>query len=383
MSNPASHVNSASRGWSRVTRAKVTLAGLTLAIAAASVALAASWAESSTGNQGGQIQPSYIRALGRLKVDVISCNTEFECRAIASNVRANSVDYWNLRFRWGSPIVMTRSSGLSGNLSTPESMACTTVNRCIVAGESSHDQYGTLLTTDDGGVHWSTIHAPKVLGGFLAIACNATSVCIATGVLGAIYSHDGGRTWRRATYPKGLTIIGSVTCLMGNRCVGSTSTAQPGFVVESIDRGHSWRTVSVGASRQESVWPVVCAAQQCIAVRQSESQSGSTIHASFSTAWLRDDSKGVFVRSYGASKEGLAMGASCFAAGSCMVVGVNESGSGPMWVSTQNYGRSWLSVVLSRGSGIVNSAVCTPTGRCVAQLSNFKGTGHSLAFVKL
>jgi hypothetical protein len=50
------------------------------------------------------------------------------------------------------------------------------------------------------------------------------------------------------------------------------------------------------------------------------------------------------------------MGASCFAAGSCMVVGVNESGSGPMWVSTQNYGRSWLSVVLSRGSGIVDSA---------------------------
>jgi photosystem II stability/assembly factor-like uncharacterized protein len=86
--------------------------------------------------------------------------------------------------------------------------------------------YGTLVTTHDGGRHWTT--APFPAGdGIQSLSCPTATECVAAGVTGqdqdtatVLVSHDGGATWRRGIIHGPLAAAPSpdVTCVDASHC---------------------------------------------------------------------------------------------------------------------------------------------------------------------
>jgi photosystem II stability/assembly factor-like uncharacterized protein len=84
-------------------------------------------------------------------------------------------------------------------------LACPAVDHCVVAGiraEKGRPASGAVLITKTGGRSWSYAALPRGLAQVVTMSCRATEQCSAVAITGggwvAIFSFDGGSTWRQA-----------------------------------------------------------------------------------------------------------------------------------------------------------------------------------------
>lgn len=124
-------------------------------------------------------------------------------------------------------------------------VTCPSATTCIAVGGVSA---GTIVTTTDGGRHWSTLEVAGT-SAFTGTSCIDSSHCVAVGDSGstasAVAVTTDGRTWRAISSPPSGTGLGSVSCVQSHcLAVGSTFSSSTGTttanVYSSSDGGQTW-----------------------------------------------------------------------------------------------------------------------------------------------
>lgn len=157
---------------------------------------------------------------------------------------------------------LARGTGQIGELSCTSSADCRGL-----AGPPGSDlsavPYASLVTTRDGGQHWTAAAFPA--GDWIeSVNCPATALCVAAGAAGpqqgtalVLVSHDGGITWRRGIIhgSTAAAVSPDVTCTDTSHCymlgfyMGSSSVTQQYSVFDtSTDGGVTWTASTFPAS---------------------------------------------------------------------------------------------------------------------------------------
>lgn len=154
-----------------------------------------------------------------------------------------------------------------------------------------------------------------------AVSCATASSCVAVGGAGGIeVSHNGGRTWAKATVPTRHFIYG-VACPTTKRCVVA---GDAGTVLVTEDGGRKWRKEKTGVHVPLSA--VACSdSQRCTAVGDGDTVIAT---ADGGSRWQRS-----FVGS------GVLDGVSCATSSQCAAV----TSSATSDLTTSN-GRNWASI---------------------------------------
>lgn len=220
---------------------------------------------------------------------------------------------------------------------------------------------------------------------YSAYACTpnlsgTSSLCLAVGVEGsapALYqSTTGGFTWNKINVGPAQGQFNTVSCITSTnavRCIvtGQTNTGQP-FLVETLDGGTSWNTVSVSMPVLGSLNFSTCAANgsntYCMAGGENTDLDGPLL--------VQSSGSGVWVSVPINPNYGLFNAGSCArynASIRCIAAGIN--GIAPILQETVDGGVNWndMSVVSAQAS--LNAVSCTPE-LCVAVGTDTSGSGE-------
>jgi photosystem II stability/assembly factor-like uncharacterized protein len=215
-------------------------------------------AVATTGDGGRSWTAAVVPGYGTGSLDTVTCPTPEECFAAgsiySSGGRAEVLASTDAGQRWSAEPVAGPSGGVS-------SLACWDRSNCAGPGylvSRGRLAGGALITTSDGGRHWSSRASP-VSSGAGGLACPAVRRCVLVGSTGqtpagyrpvVLYTRDG-TTWR-ATDLTGLPVVrlGSVACASADFCVavgqgrGSIGTPERGLlagvVLDSTTTGADW-----------------------------------------------------------------------------------------------------------------------------------------------
>jgi photosystem II stability/assembly factor-like uncharacterized protein len=313
------------------------------------------------------------------------------------NVSENSGANW-ARYQ------MPTGLGLTSSLTcpTPDSLEC-------VAG-GTYEASPALLSTSDGGVHWSEQSVPAKDGSPVELSCVSMTKCVGLfrtpvnplsfgerekasnviylgGTLSArIYSTtDGGRTWKKMAHLPVGDVPQSVSCALG-RCVVIAATPSQtvtggvtrGAVFTSADGGETWQRGTLpqgfgvlwsGPTQVDCVTFSTCWATGTVAVPHpgvSSSDSLVSVAASSDDGGLTWQAHPLPVdvsnpRLYSIS---------CSGPEDCWLAGWGSAPNGSplssVILSTFNGGDDWSQEDLSVAPGILFGAIsCSATNVCV------------------
>ena len=159
-----------------------------------------------------------------------------------------------------------------------DAVSCSSPGVCNVVGhvERNSDVSGpasdalVFLHTDDGGATWSSTVLPETTdelplqvvmasGSSVSMSCPTANNCIvlgtllnivATGVVDAWQTVDGGKTWTEHRIPNVSNPVSDLSCPTANDCwAGPATTSTPTFgnsLLHSSDGGTTWSQVPLG-----------------------------------------------------------------------------------------------------------------------------------------
>lgn len=126
------------------------------------------------------------------------------------------------------------------NVGVAFALSCPTATHCVGVATSS------TVTSDDGGLTWTTRYSP--LGPLRRVSCASATECLAMGDAPSpgqpavvIGSHDGGVSWTARTAPTGAQTLSSLSCATSTDCVAAGSVAgADDAIFRSADGGSTW-----------------------------------------------------------------------------------------------------------------------------------------------
>ena len=170
------------------------------------------------------------------------------------------------------------ASTLPLGISVLSGVTCRPTGRCVAVGVKGKDS-GIVLYSVDGGIKWSTGVFPSMSSYLSAVSCFSETSCSAIGyripsgkgisfdvvptlsfydnTIGpywgestatAIYSTDGGRSWRAGKLPSLVNSLYGISCILPHDCVaaGWDVNDQHAAAVYSTDGGRSWKAGVLG-----------------------------------------------------------------------------------------------------------------------------------------
>ncbi len=156
--------------------------------------------------------------------------------------------------------LVTADAGLHWSLVAPPkavtglgSVSCATPSACVALATTA-SQRGLVLSSLDGGRHWSTVSS-FAQPGFPAIRCVSATTCFrASGGYGpsgpipevVAVTFDGGRTFSRTATLRGAEQVNALSCPSANVCAVGGSTFTQG--VPSPGEGAAYATSNGGRS---------------------------------------------------------------------------------------------------------------------------------------
>lgn len=157
------------------------------------------------------------------------------------------------------------SSQVSGTTKALYGISCPSSTACFAVGAS-----GTIQATGDGGASWSAQVSGFPSTAINAISCGAANVCVAVGPGIAIYTTDGGVTWKSGALPP-VTLNG-VSCPSTSICfaVGEQATA-----LKTADGGATWAQLNPNVM-QNGFSSISCASTTTCLAHESGGMVGTT-----------------------------------------------------------------------------------------------------------
>lgn len=247
---------------------------------------------------------------------VLSCTTATSCVAIAKSCPRPTACVTILNPGAATAFV-TADGGANwtsyelptGVTQTPSSIRCFSDGACAALGNveslsTSSGAYPTLKLTlfgiysTDGGKSWSLSEVPAGFTAGTDMACAGPTSCLDIGTSGSnqgsvAVSVDGGRKWSLASTPlasQGAVELNWLACANDGPCFaaglatgGKTSDTPSPFVVETSDRGATWR-LSTLPTGVHAVGQLSCpAARTCYAFGSASLSTGKASSVFLST----------------------------------------------------------------------------------------------------
>ncbi len=270
----------------------------------------------ATGD-GGATWSSQTPPPSPMSLESVSCPAPSQCTAVGddnTDSTSHAATTVNAGLTWTAGTVPTGKQSM-------EWVSCPSTSECFAVGSASGENQAYIYKSTDAGATWSTSTPPDVvarggtqapIGILIAVSCADTTHCAAVGfdsghsVGYAVYTSDGGATWKLGSTPQGMPPLFSVSCPTATDCiaVGSTSAAE---IVTTSDGGATWTAV--------------------------KSPPGTSA----------------------------VLGVSCSAGEYCSMVGMAGSpGSVPVAMGTTDGGRTWAGEPLPTGVVTIYSIECPP-----------------------
>jgi photosystem II stability/assembly factor-like uncharacterized protein len=181
-----------------------------------------------------------------------------------------------------------------------------------------------------------------------------------------VATKNGGRTWRAQHVTGGSTPqLSGVSCPTPTDCiaVGSNGGSLPGsgVVLATTNAGATWNPV-VAPTGALTVMTVSCSsATECLALVNDGSLVWSATTTDFGQAWQRDGNLPSLFR----AGDDL----SCSGSGPCLVAGSVPTGTGTgecAVAMSPDGGQTWSLAAVPNGTGVLRSATCSNSSRCLA-----------------
>lgn len=130
-------------------------------------------------------------------------------------------------------------------------ISCPSVKVCFAGGYDAVTQASMILSTTDGGTHWS--HRSRTISPYniSGISCPDTTHCVATSDTKVFATSDGGATWTEKPTIGSTPIFEAIACTDSTRCFATGYAALPhssdimnssgiDFVTATTDGGSTW-----------------------------------------------------------------------------------------------------------------------------------------------
>jgi hypothetical protein len=180
---------------------------------------------------------------------------------------------------------------------TGKSVSCSGTGCVVVASACSPGGCGGLLPASalystNGGRSWKAVAFPSNYGDVNSVSCGSDVLCVATVTKGPLGPHttsalavtkDGGSSWTfidEAKYDLSASACGSATsCFaVGSLVGGSTSFTSDSIV--STNGGKSWAQFAFPARKADIDAATCASATDCIAVGENSSYTGAVVYLS-------------------------------------------------------------------------------------------------------
>ncbi|HEY1443711.1 MAG TPA: hypothetical protein VGF51_02340 [Acidimicrobiales bacterium] len=249
---------------------------------------------------------------------------------------------------------------------------------CAANGNSGSSRTPHVLGAPKGAPLVLGQPAPAGTGQLGSLSCATVRRCWAVGVVRPnatappgsatviVATKNGGRTWRAQHVTGGSTPqLSGVSCPTPTDCiaVGSNGGSLPGsgVVLATTNAGATWNPV-VAPTGALTVMTVSCSsATECLALVNDGSLVWSATTTDFGQAWQRDGNLPSLFR----AGDDL----SCSGSGPCLVAGSVPTGTGTgegAVALSPDGGQTWSLASVPNGIGVLRSATCSNSSRCLA-----------------
>ncbi len=185
-----------------------------------------------------------------------------------------------------------------------DSIGCASLSDCLAVGNQSPTRQGSVITTQTGGISWSSENAPG--SGLVAVRCVDKSHCWASGG-GVWFTANLGATWKDESPPQpgstpngppvgfgGYSEITDVEfqsptdgwVVGGNQCGGDGATQCPGIAYHTTNGGATW-TLSRASRSLPFGWQIACQGVVCLMVDQATSYSEIVYTPNDGRSWVK------------------------------------------------------------------------------------------------
>jgi len=178
--------------------------------------------------------------------------------------------------------ILTMDGGASWSLAVVRaprpvlsSVSCATAEVCVSVGKIGPGASPVSLVTSDAGLIWTQHRLPSGFGNPGMVSCTKERSCLAVspGLANLLpvlaTSSNAGLSWHRVrSFPREIGLLFSIECVDHDRCIGfGLDRTTPARVVGlfSGDHGQNWHTVTLPAGIQ-SVRGVSCNSRTCDAI---------------------------------------------------------------------------------------------------------------------
>ncbi len=162
-------------------------------------------------------------------------------------------------------------------------ISCPTSTDCVAVGATGYAgiaQKDAIVTTTDGGAHWTTAVRASPAGrahGLTGVSCPTALRCWAVGPYGVLMSSDGGRTWKPQP---GAGVLQAISCPTTSMCVAVSNGAEADRPVHvTRDGGRTWLNPHLPVSSVALTGVDCPSAAECLVV--GASPSGASVFATF------------------------------------------------------------------------------------------------------
>jgi photosystem II stability/assembly factor-like uncharacterized protein len=270
-----------------------------------------------------------------------------------------------------------RLQGVGSNWS---SISCGGLGHCVAVGNYAamvaSPKGAEVLTSTDGGLRWVQRAAPAGVLALSGVDCPSVSRCYATAYMPApsrliedawiaalLRSDDGGRTWRRESFP-GTLLLSAISCPTVSICyavgaVDSGSSPTHDAIVKTVDGGTHWLDQPVPTPvSADGLYGISCPnARRCWAV----GASGALATRNGGRTWWYQPMAGGF------------QAIACPSDQMCVAVNNGWSVGSPIYL-TLDGGRTWSGLKSPVAGPMLTGVSCPTTSECVAVGSDSKGS---------
>ena len=252
-------------------------------------------------------------------------------------------------------------------------VSCASNTLCVAVDGSGK---ATISTNPVGGS--STWHTADIAGAgaFAGVSCASNTLCVAVDGSGNAFisTNPGegggtGATWRKAEIDTGA--LTSVSCVAGPLCVAVDKTGD--VLVSGEPTGSSWASRQIDSSPLLAISCAPAPAGVCAAV----DEAGAALASGNPSAGLPSASTATWSATPLGSLGGAPTGASCTAAGLCVLVANN--GDGYVGDDPTAPAPSWTFAGIDPGTPL-SAVSCESDGLCAA-VSGGLGSGAGQVFV--
>jgi len=271
------------------------------------------------------------------------------------------------------PVALTSTLELDG-------ISCPDVRHCMAVGSAgAGSSTAAVLTTEDGGAHWTQVAPPAGAIVVTGVDCIDAVSCTAIADDGTAFwsaqSTDFGRSWQReGDLPAVVEDPGGLSCALDGTCLitGFTPTAAghgQGAIATSSDGGATWTASQVPAGTGLLQSAVCATATSCLAGGTTSTTVSALVPAK--GALLQSEDGG---RTWTASVQTPTVddifGIDCPSSRVCVAVGTDWMGTPPVGtgaVARSSDGGSSFTAVTTEYTPLALTALACPTpGNCVA-----------------